>query len=145
MAKLLGTPYKRGRSDVINAYNKPETFIEEGLCVVETSNVDIATYTGSNGIPCGVMGGTEHRGASAVKAGQEVFVQLDASVSSISATDAVYVTSAGKFTNASSGNTQVGAVWVSVDGAFIHNDGRVSGASKRENQKCACISFVGGM
>lgn len=145
MATLLGTPYKRGRSDIINAYDRPETFIEEGLAVVETSNVTIATYNGSNGIICGVMGHTEHKGASAVKAGQEVAVQLDSSVSSISATDGVYVTSAGKFTNVATSNTQVNATWVKVDGAYVHADGKVSGASARLNQSCAFISFVGGM
>ena len=46
MATLLGTPYKRGKSDVINAYDRPATFIEVGLAVVETSNVTIATFNG---------------------------------------------------------------------------------------------------
>ena len=145
MATLLGTPYKRGKSDVINAYEKPETFIEEGLCVVELTNTTIAKYNGSNGIPCGVMGHTEHKGASAVKCGQEVAVQLDAGVESIAITDNVYVTSAGKFTNVASSNTQVNATWCNIDGAVVHSDGKVSGASARSNQSCAFISFVGGM
>lgn len=148
MATLLGTPYKRGRSDVINAYDRPASFIEEGLAVVETSNTTIATYNGSNGIICGVMGHTEHKGASAVKAGQEVAVQLASGVDSIDADDSVYVTSSGLFTNTagtSSENTQVNAMWVKVDGAFIHTDGKVSGASARANQSCAFISFVGGL
>ena len=145
MATLLGTPYKRGKSDVINAYEKPATFIEEGLAVVETSNTTIATYNGSNGVICGVMGHTEHKGASAVKCGQEVAVQLASGIESISATDGVYVTSSGKFSNVSTSNTQVNAIWVKVDGAFIHADGKVSGASARANQSCAFISFVGGM
>lgn len=147
MATLLGTPYKRGKSDVINAYDKPETFIEEGLAIVETSNTTIAKATGSNGIICGVMGHTEHKGASAVKAGQEVAVQLASGITSISAGDSVYVTADGKFSNSdgSSANTQVNAIWVKVDGAFIHTDGKVSGASARSNQSCAFISFVGGL
>lgn len=147
MATLLGTPYKRGKSDVINAYEKPETFIEEGLAVVETSNVTIAKATGSNGIVCGVMGHTEHKGASAVKAGQEVAVQLDSGVASISDGDSVYVTPNGQFSNTdnSSANTQVNAIFVKVDGAYIHTDGKVSGASARSNQSCAFISFVGGL
>lgn len=147
MATLLGTPYKRGKSDVINAYDLPATFIEEGLAVVETSNTTIAVFDGTNGVPCGVMGHTEHRGASAVKAGQEVAVQLDSDVASISAGDSVYVTPDGQFSNTdnSSANTQVNAIWVKIDGAFIHTDGKVSGASARNNQSCAYISFVGGM
>ena len=145
MATLLGTPYKRGKSDVINAYEKPETFIEEGLCVVELTNTTIAKYNGSNGIPCGVMGHTEHKGASAVKCGQEVAVQLADGVSSIAITDSVYVTSGGKFTNVSTDTTQVNAIWCKVDGAVVHSDGKVSGASARSNQSCAFISFVGGM
>lgn len=145
MATLLGTPYKRGKSDVINAYEKPETFIEEGLCVVELTNTTIAKYNGSNGIPCGVMGHTEHKGASAVKCGQEVAVQLASGIESIAITDSVYVTSDGKFTNVSTNNTQVNAIWCKVDGAVIHTNGKVSGASARSNQSCAFISFVGGM
>ena len=145
MATLLGTPYKRGKSDIINAYDRPANIIEEGLAVVETSNVTIAKFDGSNGIVCGVMGHTEHKGASAVKCGQEVAVQLDAGVETIAITDNVYVTSAGKFTNASSGNTQVNATWCNIDGVIIRDNGVVSGSDKRENQKCAFISFVGGL
>ena len=141
----MGTPYKRGKSDVINAYDRPATYIEEGMTDDETSNVTIATFNGSNGIVCGVMGHTEHKGASAVKCGQEVAVQLDAGVESIAITDNVYVTSAGKFTNVASSNTQVNATWCNIDGAIIRENGVVSGASKRENQKCAFISFVGGL
>ena len=145
MATLLGTPYKRGKSDVINAYDRPETFIEEGLAVKKKKKKKNATFNGSNGIVCGVMGHTEHKGASAVKCGQEVAVQLDAGVESIAITDNVYVTSAGKFTNVASSNTQVNATWCNIDGAIIRENGVVSGASKRENQKCAFISFVGGL
>lgn len=145
MSRLLGTPYKRGKCDVINAYEKPSTFIEEGCCVVELTNDTIAKYNGSNGIPCGVMGHTEHKGASAVKCGQEVGVQLVSGITSIAITDSVYVTSAGLFTNVSTNNTQVNATWCKVDGAVVHEDGKVSGASARSNQLCAMISFVGGL
>lgn len=146
MATLLGTPYKRGKSDIINAYNRPAQDIEEGLAVVETTNVDIAKYNGTNGIVCGVMGHTEHKGASAVKAGQEVAVQLDTAVSEINPTDGVYVTAAGVFTNVESGNKQVNAIWCKIDDMFVRNDGIVTvGANARENVKCAFISFVGGM
>lgn len=147
MAHILGTPYKRGKSDIIQAYNRPAQAIEEGLGVVETSNVDIALHTGANGVCVGVMGGTEFKGASAVIAGAEVYVQLANAVNSINAaTDSVYVGADGKFTNVAESNTQVNATWVSVDGATVWNDGIVeAGANKRTNQKCACISFRGGM
>ncbi len=147
MAHILGTPYKRGKSDIIQAYNRPAQAIEEGLGVVETSNVDIALHTGANGVCVGVMGGTEFKGASAVIAGAEVYVQLANAVNAINAaTDSVYVGADGKFTNVAESNTQVNATWVSVDGATVWNDGIVeAGANKRTNQKCACISFRGGM
>lgn len=147
MAHILGTPYKRGKSDIIQAYNRPAQAIEEGLGVVETSNVDIALHTGANGVCVGVMGGTEFKGASAVIAGAEVYVQLANAVNTINAaTDSVYVGADGKFTNVADSNTQVNATWVSVDGATVWNDGIVeAGANKRTNQKCACISFRGGM
>lgn len=147
MAHILGTPYKRGKSDIIQAYNRPAQAIEEGLGVVETSNVDIALHTGANGVCVGVMGGTEFKGASAVIAGAEVYVQLANAVNTINAaSDSVYVGADGKFTNVAESNTQVNATWVSVDGATVWNDGIVeAGANKRTNQKCACISFRGGM
>lgn len=147
MAHILGTPYKRGKSDIIQAYNRPAQAIEEGLGVVETTNVDIALHTGANGVCVGVMGGTEFKGASAVIAGAEVYVQLANAVNTINAaTDSVYVGADGKFTNVAESNTQVNATWVSVDGATVWNDGIVeAGANKRTNQKCACISFRGGM
>lgn len=147
MAHILGTPYKRGKSDIIQAYNRPEQPIEEGLGVVEISNVELAVHTGENGICMGVMGGTEFKGVSAVIAGAEVYVQLADAVEAIDVTDdGVYVGADGKFTNVADGNTQVNATWVKVDGATVWNDGIVEiGANKRENQKCACISFRGGM
>ena len=147
MAHVLGTPYKRGKSDIIQAYNRPELAIEEGLGVVETSNVTIAKHTGANGVCVGVMGGTEFKGASAVIAGAEVYVQIPDTVNAINAASAdVYVDANGKFTNVADGNTQVNATWVSVDGATVWTDGIVdAGANKRKNQKCACISFRGGL
>lgn len=147
MAHVLGTPYKRGKSDIIQAYNRPELAIEEGLGVVETSNVTIAKHTGANGVCVGVMGGTEFKGASAVIAGAEVYVQIPDTVNAINAaSDDVYVDANGKFTNVADGNTQVNATWVSVDGATVWTDGIVdAGANKRKNQKCACISFRGGL
>lgn len=146
MAHVLGTPYKRGKSDIIQAYDRPATAIEEGLGVVETSNVTIAKYTGANGVCIGVMGGTEFKGASAVIAGAEVYVQIPDTVNAIDvANDDVYVDANGKFTNVSEGNTQVNATWVSVDGASVWADGIVESGTKRTNQKCACISFRGGL
>src|SRR5690625_2072264 len=99
MAHYLGTPYKRGHSDVIQAYDRPRTVIVEGLAVVEKAGTTIEKATGSNGVIVGVMGGTEHKGASAVICGAEVAVQLDASVSTITTTESVYVTPDGKFSN----------------------------------------------
>lgn len=145
MAHYLGTPYKRGHSDVIQAYDRPTTDIEEGLAVVEKSGTTIEKATGSNGVIVAVMGGTEHKGASAVVCGAEVAVQLDDGVSTITTTESVYVTPDGKFSNTdnSGANKQVNATW--VDGV-VHSDGVVSvGPSKRTNQKCALISFRGGL
>lgn len=146
MAHILGTPYKRGHSDVIQAYNRPATDIEEGLAISETSRVEITKYTGSGLIPVGVMGGTEFKGVSAVKAGLEVFVQVAAAVTTIATTDKVYVTSAGLFTNVAEGNTQINATWqADENGNTLFEDGVVeTGTNKRTNQKCAMISFVGG-
>lgn len=146
MAHSLGTPYKRGQSDIIKAYNRPTTDIEEGLAITETNVVTIKQFAGASEIPAGVMGGTELKGASAVITGLEVFVQLDDRVEAITANDSVYVTETGKFTNVSEGNTQVNAHFMADEaGTFIFDDGLVTiGANKRNNQKCAMISFAGG-
>lgn len=145
MAHILGTPYKRGKSDVIQAYNRPDTDIEEGVAIVETSNVTLKKFAGGNDVPVGVMGGTEHKGVSAVLCGAEVFVQVASTVETIALTDKVYVTSTGVFTNVADQNTQINATWVKCDGATIWEDGIVNtGSAKRTNQKCACISFRGG-
>lgn len=146
MAHSLGTPYKRGQSDIIKAYNRPATDIEEGLAVTETNVVTIKQFAGGTEIPAGVMGGTELKGVSAVVAGLEVFCQLDDAVNTITANDKVYVTASGKFTNVADSNTQVNARFVAdANGTFVFNDGLVTvGANKRNNQKCAMISFHGG-
>lgn len=147
MAHIMGSPYKRGNSDVIQAYNRPTADIEEGLAVIETNVVTIAAYTGAgNTIPVAVMGGTEFKGASAVKCGLEVCVQVPDTVNTIAVTDKVYVTAAGKFTNVAEGNTQINATWCAdASGATLWSDGIVSvGANKRKNQKCGMISFAGG-
>lgn len=142
MAKLLGTPYKRGQSDIIVAFDRPTTDIEEGLAVIQTGVTSYEKYAGT-GTVCGVMGGTEHKGASAVRSGLEVYVQIPDTVTTITAGTPVYVDANGKFTNVSAGNTQVNASF--VDGV-IATDGRVqTGTAKRENQKCALINIFGGM
>lgn len=141
---LLGTPYKGNDKSVILAVERPTTFIEEGLAVKQLTNVTIEAYNGESH-PLGVMGGTEHKGASFVKAAEETFVQIDDGVEALAATDSVYVTAAGKFTNASEGNTQINAVFVAdATGTFLFEDGVVTGANARTNQKCAMISFTGG-
>lgn len=150
MAHSLGTPYKRGQSDIIKAYNRPTADIEEGLAITETNVVTIKKFAGGAEIPAGVMGGTELKGVSAVVAGLEVFCQLDDAVAAITANDKVYVTAAGKFTNTAktgeANNTQVNARFVADEnGTFIFNDGLVTvGTNKRNNQKCVMISFAGG-
>lgn len=141
---ILGTPYKGNEKSVILAVDRPETFIEEGRAVKQLTNVSIAQYNGE-GQAIGVMGGTEHKGASFVKAAEETFTQVADAVESIQATDLVYVDGDGKFTNVAEGNTQINAVWVAdASGTILFNDGVVSGANARTNQKCAMISFTGG-
>lgn len=146
MSHILGTPYKGNEKSTIKAYNRPATVIEPGLAYAETTVVDVAPFTGAE-IIAGVMGGTEHKACSGVVAGLEVFVQVAAAVNSIAITDKVYVTNDGKFTNVADSNTQVNAKWeADASGTILFNDGVVTvGASPRKNQKCAMISFVGGM
>ena len=143
MAKILGTPYKRGKSEVITAFDRPSTDIEEGLAIIKTGKTSIAVYAGT-GTPAGVMGGTEHKGVSAVQHGLEVYVQIPDTVTTITAGAPVYIVPAsGKFTNVATDNTAVNATF--VDGV-ITSDGTVkAGTSARVNQKCTLIDFAGGL
>ena len=138
---LLGTPYERGKSDVIVS-RLVESPIEEGLFVADKSKTEVEAMA-SGKVPAGVMGQNEIVGCSVVKAGLRVYVQADDGCTPTVGAQ-VYVTSAGKATHSNeTGNVGVNATF--VEGA-LKTDGIVDNTTtKATNKKCVAINFVGGL
>lgn len=141
MGTLLGTPYERGKSDVIVS-RLVESPIEEGLFVTETDEKTAAAMSAS-ATPRGVMGQNEIVGCSVVKAGLRVWVQLTHS-DTPAAGDPVYVDPAtGKATTESTDMIAVNAVFASDE---VRTDGITENTgTKAYDVECALIDFVGGL
>lgn len=141
MGTLLGTPYERGKSDIIVS-RKVAAPIAEGLFVTETDEKTVAAMS-SGKTPCGVMGQNEIVGCSVVKAGLRVWVQMtDAETPTVGGQ--VYVNpTTGKATTTSAEMTAVNAVFASDE---VRTDGITENtATKAYNVRCALINFVGGL
>lgn len=138
---LLGTPYERGKSDVIVS-RLVASPIEEGLFVADKSKTEVEAMA-SGKVPAGVMGQNEIVGCSVVKAGLRVYVQADDGCTPTVGAQ-VYVTTAGKATHSNAtGNVGVNATF--VEGA-LKTDGIVDNTTtKATNKKCVAINFVGGL
>ena len=135
MSKRLGTPYKRGNSDVIENFAPAGgTAVAEGMAVALDANGDLKAVSSADDIVIGVAGICEHKRQSVVRNGLEVYVQIDSAAAPVIG-GAVHVTAAGKFTH--TGGTQVNATFAT---------GKVSGVnSKGEAVECAAIDFAGGL
>ena len=144
MSRRLGTPYMRGKSDVIEnfaPYNS--TAVAEGLAVILHSDGTLKAFAGS-GVIIGVAGVKEIKTQSVVRAGLEVLVQL-ASGANPSAGAAVYVTADGKFTEAATvtvsdetvNNTAVNATFRGAKETAVNSAGTTCDA--------AAIDFAGGL
>lgn len=141
MGTLLGTPYERGKSDVIVS-RKVAAPIAEGLFVTETDEKTVAAMS-SGATPRGVMGQNEIVGCSVVKAGLRVWVQMTAAETP-AAGGQVYVNpSTGKATTTSEDMIAVNAVFASAE---VRTDGVSENTStKAYDVRCALIDFVGGL
>lgn len=141
MGTLLGTPYERGKSDVIVS-RKVAAPIAEGLFITETDEKTAAAMS-AGATPRGVMGQNEIVGCSVVKAGLRVWVQMT-DEETPAAGDPVYV-------NPTTGKaTTTRADMIAVNAVFASNEVRTDGitentASKAYNVRCALIDFVGGL
>lgn len=135
MATLLGTPYERGKSDVIVS-RKVDAPIEEGLFVADAGEGKVAV----NGKPpFGIMGQNEIVGCSVVVAGLKVYVQADASCNP-TVGGQVYVTAEGKVSH--EGGTAINATF--AEGAYKENGVTDNTAVKATNRRCVAINMVGG-
>lgn len=136
MSRRLGTPYMRGKSDVIeNFAPNGGNAVAEGLAVILHTDGTIKPFAGS-GVIIGVAGVKEIKTQSVVRAGLEVLVQL-ASGANPSAGAAVYVTADGKFTDSSSSATAVNATFRGAKEAAVNSAGTAVEA--------AAIDFAGGL
>ena len=135
MATLLGTPYERGKSDVIVS-RKVDAPIEEGLFVADAGEGKVAV----NGeTPFGIMGQNEIVGCSVVLSGLKVYVQADAGCEP-TVGGQVHVTAEGKVSH--EGGTAINAVF--AEGACKENGVTDNTAVKATNRKCVAINMVGG-
>ena len=135
MATLLGTPYERGKSDVIVS-RKVDAPIEEGLFVADAGEGKVAV----NGeTPLGIMGQNEIVGCSVVVAGLKVYVQADAGCQPTLGGQ-VHVTAEGKVSH--EGGTAINATF--AEGAVKENGVTDNTATKATNRRCVAINMVGG-
>lgn len=139
MAKLLGTPYERGKSDVIVSRLVDEP-IAEGLIVTDKGDGKVATFADGD-TPFGVMGQREIVGSSVVLAGLRVYVQADDTCVPVVGKQ-VFVMAGGKVTSVAEGHTGIKAEFAE---AAVHADGIVDNtAIKTKTAKNVLINFVGG-
>lgn len=135
MATLLGTPYERGKSDVIVS-RKVDAPIEEGLFVADAGEGKVAV----NGeTPFGIMGQNEIVGCSVVVAGLKVYVQADAGCNP-TVGGQVHVTAEGKVSH--EGGTAINATF--AEGKCKENGVTDNTAVKATNRRCVAINMVGG-
>lgn len=135
MATLLGTPYERGKSDVIVS-RKVDAPIEEGLFVADAGEGKVAV---NGGTPFGIMGQNEIVGCSVVVAGLKVYAQADAGCNP-TVGGQVYVTAEGKVSH--EGGTPINATF--AEGAVKENGVTDNTATKATNRRCVAINMVGG-
>lgn len=139
MSKRLGTPYKRGNSDVIDNFApNGGTAVAEGVAVAQTTDGTIKQAAAGDVI-IGVSGLAEIKRQSVVRSGLEVYVQLaDGATPAIG--KPVYVVG-GKFTQATktdqTDNTAVNAVFCT---------GKVKAKDSNGTEyDAAAIDFAGGL
>lgn len=135
MATLLGTPYERGKSDVIVS-RRVDAPIEEGLIVADAGEGKVAV---NGGTPFGIMGQNEIVGCSVVVAGMKVYAQADAGCNP-TVGGQVHVTAEGKVSH--EGETAINATF--AEGACKENGVTDNTAVKATNRRCVAINMVGG-
>jgi len=146
MAKLLGTAYETGKSDVVIS-RKPTsgTALEEGLFVKQGAEgfVSLANLS-SSAAPFGVMGQQETVACGVQISGMKVAVQLDTGITP-AAGEVVYcsaVTNKATNTSNSSANPATAATFTGV----IGTDGRSDNtATKKTDVRWAEVNMPNGL
>lgn len=146
MAKLLATPYERGKSDLIVS-RKPTggTALEEGLFVKQGVEGFVSLANASSSAPAwGVMGQQEAVACAVVLAGLKVAVQLDDSITP-AAGATVYVSAVtNKATNTS--NSDANPATAATFTGVIGTDGRSDNTStKKTTVRWAEINMQNGL
>lgn len=143
MAKLLGTAYEVGNSEVVVS-RKPAsgTALEEGLFVKETSATEVGLAAGA--APFGVMAQQEAIGCSVIRSGMKVAVQLDDAITPTIGQTVYVNASTNKATNDDDegGNIGTNATFTAV----IGTDGRSDNtATKKTTVRWAEINMANGL
>lgn len=134
MAKFLGTPYERGKSDAI-VTRETKTKIEEGL-IVYLDGQHTCGLIEPDKIPYAVSGKANIVAQEFVVSGLSVYAQTDDE--SVTIGEQVYVDEAtGKVTRVAEGNVMVNAIFRS--GVEDCQN------SKREKFKGVAIDFANGL
>jgi hypothetical protein len=143
----LGKPDGNNYEVGTYAFASGATRIEEGLFFQINGNGE-AVNMAAAGKPAAVAGqdvGATLGGVSGVTRTNEygVWVQADTGVSSVTAGAQVYVTPAGQATGTATDNIATSAVFAREE---VRADGIVNQtATPRNNQKCVCVKFIGGL
>lgn len=146
MAKLLGTPYETGKSDIVVS-RRPTggTALEEGLFVKQGAEGYVSLANAGSSAPAwGVMGQQEGVACGVCLAGLKVAVQLDDSITP-DAGDIVYVsavTNKATDTDNSAANPATAATFTGV----IGTDGRSDNTTtKKTTVRWAEINMPNGL
>ncbi|MBE6457576.1 MAG: hypothetical protein E7011_02090 [Alphaproteobacteria bacterium] len=151
MATVLGSPERRGKSDVVGSYKLQgaetgnATQVEEGLFVGLSGDKEHVSVNA--GTPIGVTGkGHGNVSVAVVESGKTVWVQADSAIGTPVIGKQVFVTPAGQAsdTDNSSANTAVAATFASAE---VRDDGVTTNIKGKwaYNRKCVCINFLGGL
>lgn len=141
MTTYLGTPYERGKTDLI-VTRLVDAPVEEGLFVYESAENKVAKMTASK-TPFGVMGLNEIAGASVVVSGMKVKVQIETGSTPTVGGQVFIDATSGKATTTETSNIATNATFAS---ATIEEDGVSNNTStKSKNLKCVLINFAGGL
>jgi hypothetical protein len=139
--RALGTPRRGGISDTYDI----DTMCEEGLIASLTGKRKIAAGGTS---PFAVTAGRKGKKITGYVTGEEVLVQLDAGVSSVTIGATVYVVAAtGKATTTEGTSPANPATQLRFVSTEIADKGRVQNivGSEANTRKCVLCSFVGGV
>lgn len=134
---IIGEIYKKGNSTVVETVSKPSTEIASGLAVEITGGTPALL---SSGVAYAVSGRNTNKTMDLIRAGLEVCVQVADVTLAIG--EPVYVdTTTHKFTNVSTDNVAVNAVFKSLkaDCDLVATDG------SKTSVKGALIDIVGGL